>query len=250
MHASAIFQRTESGRSEIKNKMHGLTQSERLALIVIDGVSTYGDLKRKLNGLSEERFERAFSKLLQKSLVFEVLLPEENAVAEEFDSKTVDKFLLQDSLDPVTIMAIDPEEEFDLDMRAESVSPQQFQSMQAPPVTTAKSDAGAEHPPVSGELSAAKRDTKMQEKKPLKIASVDFYVPLEKVTGVTVDSRDVKGVKVDAAKPRVAESAPSSAKNSTAMFSVAPSRKVAWGPLLLIGGLIILIASLWLKFGR
>ena len=54
-----IFQRTDLGRAEIRDKRHGLTQSERLVLIIVDGVSSYAQLRVKLKSLVKERFDRA-----------------------------------------------------------------------------------------------------------------------------------------------------------------------------------------------
>ena len=66
---SIIFQRTHAGREEIKQKSHGLTQSERLVLIMIDGVASYQGVRDKLPALTDVRFERALKKLHQKELV-------------------------------------------------------------------------------------------------------------------------------------------------------------------------------------
>lgn len=239
MHASAVFQRTESGRNEIKNKMHGLTQSERLALIVIDGVTSYGDLRAKLKGLSEERFERALSKLLHKSLIFEVLLSLDDSVAEELDSKTIDLFLQQDPLDPVTIMSINPEEDFDLDMPAEVITPPQFQ---AAPLQPNLQVAAPTHD--IGEVDAKKVEPAAPIKKSLKITSVDFYIPLEK-PGTSLES-------VTNAPVIKTSSVPSSGRVSAAPTSGVgkpfttdlPIRKTPWGQLCIILGLVVIVASL------
>ncbi|RZI44381.1 hypothetical protein EGT07_02885 [Herbaspirillum sp. HC18] len=108
---ATIFQRTHSGRDEIHQKTHGLTQSERLVLIMVDGVSSFGDIRAKLPSLTDERFDRAFQKLQIKELVLEVFMPIEGQAPEELESTVVDRFLQQDPLDPVTIIFSDPEEE-------------------------------------------------------------------------------------------------------------------------------------------
>lgn len=108
---SVIFQRTHSGRDEIHQKSHGLTQSERLVLIMVDGVSSYQALRDKLPALTPERFDRAFQNLQRKDLILEVFLPLEGQCAEELDRSVVDRFLQQDPLDPVTIILRDPEDE-------------------------------------------------------------------------------------------------------------------------------------------
>ncbi len=119
MEASAILQRTGVGLETIKSKSIKLTQSERLILIVVDGVTPYGVLREKVWALSAERFHRALSTLLDKELIYEVLLPDEYQQPEELDSAVVDRFLQQDPLDPVTIISIDPEDHFGSDLIAE-----------------------------------------------------------------------------------------------------------------------------------
>lgn len=108
---SIIFQRTHTGRDEIYQKSHGLTQSERLVLIMVDGVSTYQQVRGKLPSLVDERFERAVRKLHAKELILEVFLPVAGQAPEEIEQGVVDRFLQQDPLDPVTIMFRDPDEE-------------------------------------------------------------------------------------------------------------------------------------------
>jgi hypothetical protein len=111
---SIIFQRTEAGRDEIRQKSRGLTQSERLVLIMVDGASTYQQVRAKLSALTDERFNRAISSLQKKELVLEVFLPLEGQVAEELESTVIDRFLHQDPLDPVTIILRDPDDELGL----------------------------------------------------------------------------------------------------------------------------------------
>lgn len=112
MDTNLIFQRTHAGRSEIHEKRQGLTQSERLVLIMIDGVSSYGDVRKKLLVLREERFARAFDTLISKGLIIEILLPVANQMPEDVERTVIDRFLQQDPLDPVTIIIHDIEEEF------------------------------------------------------------------------------------------------------------------------------------------
>lgn len=109
---SIIFQRTQAGRDEIYQKSHGLTQSERLVLIMIDGATTCGDVRSKVPALTDERFKRALASLEKKELIFEVFMPTEEQVAEELEATVVDRFLQQDALDPVTIISFDPDDEF------------------------------------------------------------------------------------------------------------------------------------------
>ncbi|OGB24460.1 MAG: hypothetical protein A3I66_10645 [Burkholderiales bacterium RIFCSPLOWO2_02_FULL_57_36] len=119
MNATAILQRTSLGLETIKTKSVRLTQSERLILIVVDGVTPYAALRDKVWALSMERFVRALNTLLAKDLIFEVLLPDEAQQPETLDSAVVDHFLQQDTLDPVTIISVDPEDHFGMDLIAE-----------------------------------------------------------------------------------------------------------------------------------
>lgn len=106
-----IFQRTESGRAEIRSKERGLTQSERLVLIIADGVSSYAALRGKLKSLARERFDRAVRKLTDKGLLYEVMFPEEGQQPDTVDPELMDRFLRQEDGDPVSIISFDPEEE-------------------------------------------------------------------------------------------------------------------------------------------
>lgn len=111
---SLIFQRTHTGREEIRQKQHGLTQSERLVLIMIDGVANLSEVRSKLPVLTDERFSRAIRTLQEKELIVEVFLPVEGQDADEIEKTVIDRFLQQDPLDPVTILLHDRDDEFDL----------------------------------------------------------------------------------------------------------------------------------------
>jgi len=110
-----IFQRSQAGRDEIYEKKCGLTQSERLVLIMIDGVSAYHEVRNKVPVLTDERFSRALKTLQKKDLVLEVFLPVEGLPPEEVDKTVIDRFLQQDPADPLTIISFDPDEEFALE---------------------------------------------------------------------------------------------------------------------------------------
>lgn len=105
-----IYQRSHSGRAEIQEKKSGLTQSERLVLIMVDGVSSYKSIRAKLPVLQDERFARAMRTLLNKELVLEVFMPVDGQAAEEVERSVIDRFLQQDPLDPVTIIMYDDDE--------------------------------------------------------------------------------------------------------------------------------------------
>lgn len=114
MKEGTVYQRTDSGRGEIRNKSHGLTQSERLALLLIDGVASYGGLCLKLTGVNPQRLERALLKLVAQGLAAEVLLPPPVPLIEKFDDDVIDRFLQQDVLDPVTVIGFDAESDDDV----------------------------------------------------------------------------------------------------------------------------------------
>ena len=231
VHVSATFQRTESGRSEIKNKMHGLTQSERLALIVVDGVSPYGELRKKLKGLADDRFQRALNKLLQKNLIFEVLLPT-NEEQEVFDAATVDRFLHQDPLDPVTIISFDVEDELGVDIDGESASV-------AVPLNT----ANATRPHVTAQ---ADKLTTPTIPAPPRLLTVDIYLPLEKNAKrieplpsgerQQFQSHDFAALAADRDDP-------------FAKFD-APARKLQWGQIAIAAGILIILASILFKLSH
>lgn len=141
-----IFHRTSTGRDEIQQKSHGLTQSERLVLIMVDGVSTYQQVRSKLPVLTEDRFARAVGKLQAKELILEVFLPVEGQAPEELERTVIDRFLQQDPLDPVTIMLRDPEEELDYLAQYSTKQKTASESVAAIPVMEA---TGADQPPVS-----------------------------------------------------------------------------------------------------
>ncbi|MES2069951.1 MAG: hypothetical protein V4488_06355 [Pseudomonadota bacterium] len=128
-----IFQRTEAGRAEIQNKERGLTQSERLVLIIADGVSSYANLRIKLKSLVRERFDRAVRKLTEKGLLYEVMFPEEGQKPDTVDPEMMDRFLKQEDDDPVSIISFDPDEEYgDGSLDQNSVARIALQNSQTP----------------------------------------------------------------------------------------------------------------------
>lgn len=146
---SIVFQRTQAGRDEIRQKSHGLTQSERLVLIMIDGVTDYQGVRRKVFALTDQRFERALTKLQAKELVLEVFMPLEGQAPEELEGEVVERFLQQDPLDPVTIIVHDPEEELEgmADLPFASTMPASIQQEPSSP-------SHAEAVPVSPQTTA------------------------------------------------------------------------------------------------
>ena len=138
-----IFQRTHAGREEIHNKSHGLTQSERLVLIMVDGISSYKEIRAKLPVLSDERFARALQKLQLKELILEVFMPVDGQAPDELEKTVIDRFLQQDPLDPVTVMLQDPEDELGLLGHGSQAAP-----VSAPPVAAPNPAPAPEVPPV------------------------------------------------------------------------------------------------------
>ncbi|MFZ6816181.1 hypothetical protein ACO0K3_17050 [Undibacterium sp. Rencai35W] len=121
---AVIFQRTDLGKAEIKNKQHGLTQSERLVLIIADGVSSYAELRAKLKSLVKERFDRALRSLSDKGLLYEVMFPLDNQLPDIVEADAMDRFLRQEDSDPVSVLSFQPEEEYGTDdLRAQGLVP-------------------------------------------------------------------------------------------------------------------------------
>ena len=238
MHVSTIFQRTESGRSEIKNKMHGLTQSERLALIVVDGVSPYSELRQKLKGLADERFQRALNKLLQKNLIFEVLLPT-GAEEHGYDASTVDRFLHQDPLDPVTVISFDAEDEFGLDVGAGENGASQHSALQPP--TGVPNESSRSVQSQSGAKSVMQREASVTAQ--TRLLTVDIYLPLEKMSNKAISSAHA------GRSPFQSRDFGASSDHGGDPFGRPNARgqRWQWGQLALLAGVVLLVASVLFK---
>ncbi|MFZ6645605.1 hypothetical protein ACO0LO_07810 [Undibacterium sp. TJN25] len=169
----AVFQRTESGKAEIQNKDRGLTQSERLVLIIADGVSSYSDLRGKLKSLARERFDRAIRKLTDKGLLYEVMFPEEGQKPDVVDPDMMDRFLRQEDDDPVSIISFDPEEEHgDASLDHDSSARISLQNSR----TSASPDA---HPmPMPPKRADKMPDEVLAKEVKQEPAGVDFYLPV------------------------------------------------------------------------
>lgn len=137
------YHRTAKGLDEIRCKTYGLSQSERLVLIIIDGITPLAGLRDKLKGLAEGRFESALSILFSKGLIAEGVAPLSDQPTEFLNSSLIAGFLHQDPLDPVTIAA---------------------------PVDRGQDQTAEFVPPVDQAVLPVSRMTK-----------VDFYIPLEPV---------------------------------------------------------------------
>ena len=117
---ATLFHRTEKGLAEIRHKAPGLTQSERLLLIIIDGATHYSGLREKLKGLAQGRFNAALLGLSKKGLIAEFDSLQRIQATEEFDSRLIAEFLQRDPLDPVTIVPLNAADNY-LDESTEAV---------------------------------------------------------------------------------------------------------------------------------
>jgi hypothetical protein len=98
------LQRTSKGDSEIRRKSHALTQSQRLVLASVDGISQIGELQRRLAGMAKRRFTLAVADLTARGLVEESKNP--MLVPDKLDLQMVERFVRQDPSDPITITAL------------------------------------------------------------------------------------------------------------------------------------------------
>ena len=98
------LQRTPKGDSEIRKKSHALTQSQRLILATVDGVSQITELQRRLGGMARRRFTLAVADLTARGLLEEAKNP--MAVPDRLDLQMRERFVRQDPSDPITITAL------------------------------------------------------------------------------------------------------------------------------------------------
>lgn len=218
MQGTTVYQRTEHGRAEIKHKGRGLTQSERQVLIMVDGTTSCDALAQKLIRLSTERLQQILLKLEQQGLIAELLLPPETAVAENFDSTEVARFLHQDALDPVTIISLDAEQDFAL------ISPDPGGAVNASPSLD-----------LSNWVAQPLRATSMPiEKKESPDASqVDFYLPLGETFDATI---------TPPASPITLATQAAAAREPTGARS--PAGKLSWEYWVIGLGILFIILSM------
>lgn len=244
---SAIFQRSHTGREEIHQKSHGLTQSERLVLIMIDGVSTYQQLRSKLPVLTDERFERALKKLHKKELALEVLMPLDDQAPEELERTVIDRFLQQDPLDPLTIIMRDPEEAFE-DMLGSSS--QKLESQQTGTPESAPVPAPA---PTLAVATAQSCDIPVLEQPPLSFvrepAMDAFHNALADSLGSEVRARQPeRAVKTERPEPLQLGMNAFAAEASDDSL-MAPIKSVHWGYWLIAVGIGFLVGYMLAKLG-
>jgi hypothetical protein len=179
MAASSIYQRTEAGCLEIQLKKQGLTQSERLILIVVDGRASLLELSEKLKGLEGSRISRAIERLAGKQLIYEVLLPTPSMNIDVIDAIQIDRFLQQDPLDPVTIIS------FDADYDDDDVDVAQKNTGSPMPSSANLSDDRSS----KGVLTVDKQNGEVLYSPLVSavIGGVDFYIPLVKINTAASD---------------------------------------------------------------
>ncbi len=221
MQGTTVYQRTEHGRAEIKNKSRGLTQSERQALIMVDGTTSCDALAQKLMRLSAQRLQQILLKLEQQGLVAELLLPPETPVSENFDSAEVARFLHQDAWDPVTVISLDPDQDFDLSSPGPKGAVNTLPSLN-----------------LSSWVAQPSRATSMPiEKKDSPDASqVDFYLPLGETYDATMSPLPARPVTL------ATHTHPDAARQPTGTRSSAG--KLSWEYWFIGLGILFIILSL------
>jgi hypothetical protein len=152
------LQRTQKGREEIRQKTHVLTQSERMLLVLADGVTPTQVLRRKLRSMPERPLMLAIADLTAKGFL-EKAVPSESQPADKLDAATIERFVRQDPQDPIAISALTIQSELAERMNASS--------------------AGSDPDP-------QKAAAGLGDSRPSQSAGVDFYLPLEVPASVEV----------------------------------------------------------------
>ncbi|GAA4020348.1 hypothetical protein [Actimicrobium antarcticum] len=223
MLASAVFQRSDTGRSEIHQKTYGLTQTERMVLILVDGLTPLAETQEKLKGLSPERFERAFNQLKSKDLIVEVMLAPDVLQPDIVDPVAAARFLQQDPLDPVTIVSFDADSDFGMELYGERGMDRGVNAI---------SGNAAAGPALTVNLLSAAVGVAPS------LVSVDFHIPLKKQPQTTNVFRMDAGAEtreVGLIGPKI------------------PVKKrlyMPWGPLMMAAGCLLLAASVVLRLMR
>jgi hypothetical protein len=105
LNTNARLIRTQRGQGEVRQKSHTLTQTERLILVLVDGITPIDQIPRKLRGLTERRFKLALADLKAKGLVEEAASASVDG-ADVLERGAVESFVRQDALDPITISSL------------------------------------------------------------------------------------------------------------------------------------------------
>jgi hypothetical protein len=107
LNTNARLIRTQRGQGEVRQKSHTLTQTERLILVLVDGITPIDQIPRKLRGLTERRFKLALADLKAKGLVEETASASASVEAPDvLERENVESFVRQDALDPITISSL------------------------------------------------------------------------------------------------------------------------------------------------
>ena len=239
-----IFQRTQAGRDEIHNKSHGLTQSERLVLIMVDGVSTYSQIRAKLPVLKDERFDRAFQKLQLKELVLEVFMPVDGQAPDELERTVIDRFLEQDPMDPVTIMITDHEDEMEFLALARPVQPSARPAEPLPTLMESMPEPSASAAPARQEEVQAAAPTILSElatpTSPAFEPAVDAF-HAELVDSLAEEVRAKRALKPVVPLLRVEPLQPAPALAVAVQPEQSPFTAVHWGYWLIVSGLSFIL---------
>jgi hypothetical protein len=209
------LRRTQKGRDEVLKKTHILTQSERLLLVVADGITTTEGLQWKLRGLSKRRFKLAIADLTAKGLL-EEYIPSENQSLEKLDVSIIEQFVRQDPLDPITITALRLKPDSSVRAVKSSVVPE----------------------PEHKVISTISTDSALNP-----LTEVDFYLPLE----VQVDLPVAPDWRPDSSISNIITANGAEEDNGSSirrMKRQKRGRRVQIGYWLLFAGLICLIVSI------
>jgi hypothetical protein len=244
VNGAVVFQRSDSGRDEIYAKTHGLTQSERLVLTIIDGVTPYDGLRQKLKGLSRDRFDRALSALLKKHLVFEVLFPVEDQKPETLDAKVTDRFLQQDPLDPVTIIVFDTDDEFGGDDATDEVDEHEI-TIQLPNIKKTASEMVSEQ--VVMTMGNNQEEINLRTKG---FAKVDFYLPLEPQNAKPFAVDEVSVSAERALPPSSVMTAEFNSPAINKLWQRGNNKNSQWSYWIILGGLVFILGAIILFGAR
>lgn len=109
---SATYQRSAEGRHEIVKKCCGLTQTERLALILVDGINPASEVRDRIHALNNESFRKVMDKLLSLGLICEVIEAPADLAHGQVREARLASVRVRDRLAPVTIVRNDPQYDF------------------------------------------------------------------------------------------------------------------------------------------
>lgn len=243
---SIIFQRTHTGRDEIYQKSHGLTQSERLVLIMVDGVSTYQQVRSKLPALVDERFERAVRKLHAKELILEVFMPVADQAPEEIEQGVVDRFLQQDPLDPVTIMFRDPDEEAEYLAQYAKAAQRKPVASETVPVATIEPTSG----PAAASVAADKPASPPPSIQDIDLSGIEeLHDEIVEQFSRELQSRQIPRHEPRPRKPKEGGRGEKGRRVSTADASLPASISSHWGYILIALGMVFIAGFILARLG-